>query len=292
MKEQKRMVRPRVAGWESGLGEEMKKPEDSSAPRTRRCRRCGGPSSSTRSAARSCGCVPRYRRKTWLSRPHQAPTNSRSGGGALEKRPRPRWGRCPAALRRPQPHGSLPYTLPASVSPGTGGRSAVPGLRQRGQCAATGTRGRQAADRVTRAQTGAAGGRSAEAGETLTRRLPATLISTTGPHLPLDRLWCTRTRSLSWDSQFPPPDPDSTSFLVPHSRGPPPRLTHPGSDHTPMPAAGSIPQPPPTALPGPQAWTSLDGAGVAQGQATPQAPRLCPSHTRAPPLSHAGSAHR
>ena len=29
-KEQKRMVRPRVAGWESGLGEEMKKPEDSS----------------------------------------------------------------------------------------------------------------------------------------------------------------------------------------------------------------------------------------------------------------------
>ena len=67
-------------------------------------------------------------------------------------------------------------------------------------------------------------------------------------------------------------------------------MTHPGSDHTPMPAAGSIPQPPPTALPGPQAWTSLDGAGVAQGQATPQAPRLCPSHTRAPPLSHAGSA--
>ena len=30
MKEQKRMVRPRVAGWESGLREEMKKPEDPS----------------------------------------------------------------------------------------------------------------------------------------------------------------------------------------------------------------------------------------------------------------------
>ena len=173
-------------GQRAGEGAEKPETRPSSAPRTRQRRRCGGPSSSTCSAARSCVCAPRCRPKTWLSRPQRAPTNSRSGGDALEKRPRPRWGLCPrhAALRRPQLHASLPCTLPAAVSPGAGGRSAVPGLRQRGQRAATGTGGRQAADRVPRAQTGAAGGRGAAAGETLTQPLPATLIAPLGPTCP------------------------------------------------------------------------------------------------------------
>lgn len=220
MKEQKRMVRPRAASWESGLGEET---EEAGRPfplpplERGGAGAAAGPAPVHAAQRGTAGALPGVARRSGspgLTGPQQtagaAATLSRRGPGqGGDSAP------CPAALRRPQPHASLPYTLPASVSPGAGGRSAVPGLRQRGQRAATGTGGRQAADRVPRAQTGAAGGRSAAAGETLTRQLPAMLISTAGPHLPLDRLRGTRTHSVSLDSQFPPPDPASTSFLGP-----------------------------------------------------------------------------
>lgn len=108
MKEQKRMVRLGVD--EGALGEEMKGCLQCSrpAPRTRRCRRCGGPSSSMYSAARTCGCAPRCPPRTQPPRPPQDPASNRSGGGAPERRPRPRWGPHPFA---PQCFGA-PYLCP------------------------------------------------------------------------------------------------------------------------------------------------------------------------------------
>uniref|UniRef100_A0A8C0N3N7 F-BAR domain-containing protein n=1 Tax=Canis lupus familiaris TaxID=9615 RepID=A0A8C0N3N7_CANLF len=118
LKEQKRMVRP---GWVSGCalagggGEEEAlicpllslPPRPPHGPRMRQCRRCGGPSSSMCSAARTCGFVPRHPLRTRHLRPRLGPANSRSGGGDLERRPRPRWGpgaMLPSTLVHPAPH--------------------------------------------------------------------------------------------------------------------------------------------------------------------------------------------
>lgn len=99
------MVRPRRVGgcarlgwWRRGRSSDLSPSvlaPTPHGPRMRQCRRCGGPSSSMYSAARTCGFAPRHPPRTRHPRPRRGPANSRSGGGDLERRLRPRWGPSP-----------------------------------------------------------------------------------------------------------------------------------------------------------------------------------------------------
>lgn len=158
MKGQKRMVRPRVAGLGKRLGggdEEagrlipLPRP-----PERRRCRRCGQPSSRHAAQRGAGGFAPRVSPEDLASRPHQAPTNIRSGGGAREEaQAKVRTpAQCPAALGAPSPTDlshtrSLPRFLQAQEAEALYQACVREANARQQELEAA-----QAADRVTRAQ--------------------------------------------------------------------------------------------------------------------------------------------